>query len=332
MKRFLLIISVILSSCASNPFDVDVENISGDFNFIPFHQEFDTVNAQNIYADLEVFNQKYGDFAEFYLCQILALGNPETSGFVEKLDDFLNYCKANSVFTDVKKTFNDTAALKNMFTSGIKHYRYYFPEDQIPDIYTVVSGFQESVFPTDGIVALSLDKYLGANYYAYANLGIDNYKRKKMVKEMLPVDFFKTIGLLKYPKSEKNSSNLLSEMLYQGRLQYFLNAVLPDTPDSLRWGYTTVQYLWVDKYEEDIWNVLVDKKLLFITNQLEIRNFTGEGPFTNALGNHSSPGCASFCGYKIVCSYMKNNPEITLKQLMETENLMEIYNKAKYNP
>ncbi len=332
MKKFLFALLIFLESCTTNPFDVDVEKISGEFNFIPFHYALDTVKAQNIYDDMKQLEKNYGDFSDFYFCQILQLGNPESAGFVDKLDEFIDYCNANSVFTDVRKTFSDTIALKKMFEQGVKHYRYYFPNEQVPDVFTIVSGFQESAFPTDGIVALSLEKYLGSNYPAYANLGFTNYERKKMVKEMLPVDLFKTIALIKYPKDEKYACDLISEMIYQGRLQYFLNAILPNTADSLRWGYTNIQYLWVEKYEEDIWNVLVDKKLLFITDVHEIRKFTGDGPFTTPFGNHSSPGCATFCGYKIVKSYMKNNPKISLEQLMEIKNMMDIYNNARYNP
>ena len=121
-------------------------------------------------------------------------------------------------------------------------------------------------------------------------------------------------------------------MLYQGRIQYFLKSMMPSAPDSLLWGYSNYQYRWAVDYEENVWNYLIDKKILFEINPLLIRNFTGEGPFKNAFGNQSAPGVASFCGFRIVCSFMANNPTVTLPQLMQIEDLQTIYNRARYNP
>jgi hypothetical protein len=199
-------------------------------------------------------------------------------------------------------------------------------------VFTVVSGFQESVFPSDGILVFSLEKYLGANYPAYGQLGIENYKRRRMEKAMMPVDYFRTIAMMKYPKPDASADNLMNEMIYQGRIQYFLKSMMPSAPDSLLWGYSDIQYQWAETYEENVWNYLIDKKILFEINPLLIRNFTGEGPFTNAFGNQSAPGVASFCGFGIVCSFMANNPTVTLPQLMQMQDLQTIYNRAKYNP
>jgi hypothetical protein len=108
--------------------------------------------------------------------------------------------------------------------------------------------------------------------------------------------------------------------------------MLPETPDSLLWGYSDYQYQWVETYESNIWTYLIDRKLLFETNHLAISNLTGEGPFTNAFGKMSAPGAASFCGFGIVCSFMQKNPNVTLKELMETTDLNAIYSRARYNP
>ena len=333
MKKLLIIFSVLLVSCGGKTdINVDISNISVNVELERFDMDFNTIKPENIYDSLPKLKQKYGDFFDLYVEGIAGLGSIENHDFLSNYEDFYNYCKLNSIFSDIEKNFPKNENLKPIFEDGFKHFKYYFPNDSLPKIYTIISGFQESIFPTDNIIAFSLEKYFGQNYPSYAQLGIENYKRRRMTKEALPVDFFRTLGTLKFPKSEKSEDNLLNEMIYKGRLQFFLKSMLPQTPDSLLWGYSDYQYRWAETYESNVWTYLIDRKLLFETNPLAIRNLTGEGPFTNAFGNQSAPGVASFCGFGIVCSFMQKNPQITLKELMEITDLNEIYSKARYNP
>ncbi|MCQ2976064.1 MAG: hypothetical protein MJ211_14780 [Bacteroidales bacterium] len=335
MKKIYLtaiVLSLFVISCQQTMFNVDVSNIEADVDINRFDIEFDSISPTNIYYGLNSLKEKYGDFPEFYTEAILRLGNIESASLMSAYQDFSNYCIVNGIFDDVINQFPDLECIQKQFSDGAKHYKYYFPQDSLPKIFTIVSGFQESIFPTDGIVAISLDKYLGSDYPTYQNLGIENYKRRKMIPAMIPADYFKVIAYLNYPKKETSTPDLLNEMVYEGRVQYFLNCMLPDMPDSIRWGYSDIQYRWVETYEEEIWDYLVDKKLLFDKNPITVRNFTGEGPFTNAFGNNSAPGCATYCGYKIVCSFMKNNPNVSLKELMEITDMTYINSKARYNP
>ena len=335
MRNFfkLLAVAIVLQSCGGRAnFEVELGDIDADVKVVRFDRDFDTISPQGIYSALPVLTQKYGDFVNLYLEGILELPAPETADYMIKYGDFVNYCKVYKIYHDVDTAFPADADIAGLFKDGARHHKYYFPKDTLPTIFTVVTGFQESLFPSEGLLAISLEKYLGADYPSYEQLGIEKYKRRRMEKAMMPVDYFRTLAMLNYPKSDASAENLLNEMIYQGRIQYFLKSMMPSAPDSLLWGYSNYQYQWAVEYEENVWNYLIDKKILFEINPLLIRNFTGEGPFTNAFGNQSAPGVASFCGFGIVCSFMANNPNITLPQLMEIQDLQSIYNRARYNP
>lgn len=339
-NRISLVLAVLVAvvwaeSCSSGKkdFNVDVSSIRADVEVVRFDLDFDTINPRNVYSALPAMTGKYGDFMELYMRGIIGLPAVEEAGFQMSFDDFMNYCKVNSVFRDVEKAYPAGEDLAPLFEDGFRHFRYYFPSESLPRIYTVVAGFNESVFPTDDIVAFALEKYLGGDdYQPYYGLPIESYQRRRMVKAMMPVDFFTTYALLNYPKSDDNADNLLTEMIYQGRVQYFLKSMFPSEPDSLLWGYTDVNYRWAEYYEEDVWNYLIDRKLLFETDKHAITALTGEARFTNAFGNESAPRAATFCGYGIVCSYMMNHPEVSLKDLMEMTDMQSIYNMSRYNP
>jgi hypothetical protein len=62
-----------------------------------------------------------------------------------------------------------------------------------------------------------------------------------------------------------------------------------------------------------------------------IKNYIGESPKTQELGEASPGNIGSFAGWQIVKKYMDKNPGKTLKQLMSTDPEL-IFQEAKYKP
>jgi hypothetical protein len=53
---------------------------------------------------------------------------------------------------------------------AFKYYQYHFPYKELPVIYTMISGFNQSVVTAENIIGVSLDKYLGRDYNYYHQL------------------------------------------------------------------------------------------------------------------------------------------------------------------
>ncbi len=334
MKRkilFIAVLAVFFAGCHKNPFDVDVSKVKLNLKLKRFDLEFCSIQPDSVYRYLPKW-ENYGYFWQVYSQNILALGNPETYTFVQRLDDFFNYCHQYKIFEDVERVFppNDDF-LKKTLTSAFKHYKYYFPNASIPDIYTSITGFNVSVYTGDDFIGISLEKYLGADYPLYANLGFEKYKRRRMVKQMLPVDVMRAWAVAQFPFND-SVNNVMTNMIYQGRLQYFLDAMLPDYPDTLKWAYTELQWKWANAYEKKIWQYLVEHNVLFSQRTLDIKTFTGEGPFTVPFHKNSAPRAGTFIGYKIVKSYMRRHPNVSLRELMQITDYMQIYNQSYYEP
>jgi len=108
--------------------------------------------------------------------------------------------------------------------------------------------------------------------------------------------------------------------------------MLPEVADTLKWGYTALQWGWANDYENKIWDYMVAQKVLFSSNAMDIKTYTGEAPFTTPFQNNSAPRAGTFIGYKIVESYMKNNKDVGIQQLMKDDDYMKIYNLSYYEP
>jgi len=126
--------------------------------------------------------------------------------------------------------------------------------------------------------------------------------------------------------------DLISNMIYSGKLMYLLHALLPEQPDTLKWGFTSNQLNFCINNEKQMWTYLVSNKLLFNSDRFTVNKFIEEGPFTSDFTNESPGRAAIWLGYRIVRSYMNKNPDLTIEDLMKESNYMNILNLSAYNP
>lgn len=113
---------------------------------------------------------------------------------------------------------------------------------------------------------------------------------------------------------------------------YLTKRMLPNQPDSLIFGYTPQQYKWCQRNENNIWTYLIENKLLFTTNLLDINKMINDAPFTSGFSRESPGRTAVWIGYRIVEQFMERNQEYTLDDLMKVNDYQYILNKAKYKP
>jgi hypothetical protein len=128
---------------------------------------------------------------------------------------------------------------------------------------------------------------------------------------------------------------LLAKMVENGKILYFMDQVLDDkVADTVKIGYTGKQLDWCKTYEGDIWAYFVENNLLFETDFQKIQMYVSEAPFTPGIGekNESAPKLGIWIGWQMVKKYMKENPAVTLQQLMAEQDAQKILSGAKYKP
>jgi hypothetical protein len=318
----------------ADTFSVDVSDIDLKIKVTRFEKEIFKYKIDSSEFYITNYKNKFGEFFKLYNNQIIEIGDADETYYPSALNEFLNYWVPKEIPQILEAEFKsfDFEQIPAI-ESAYKHYKYYFPEKIIPEIYTYFSSFGYSVVTLDSIQGIGLDKYLGVqNFDIYDKVGYSQYQKSRMTKEMIPVDLIRSLAESDFPYEPELSDNLLDNMIYEGKMQYVLNCMLPKTADTLKWRYTGSQLNWANKHEKKIWNYLVEQKLLYSTDKSEIRKFVGDGPFTTVFTDVSAPRAGAFIGYKIVESYMKNNSDINLKTLLDEKNSGNILSKAKYNP
>jgi hypothetical protein len=327
----LILLALTLFACKKNRLKINVSDIKVELSLqhyekVMFENEPDLVN------DLLLSRyEEDASFIDLYTEEIIKIGPIHNDGFKQYLKDFLTDTVYTQVASEVLNTFSNMETIETDLLKGFKHYRHYFPNKDIPNIYTYFSGFNESMVVAEDFIGISLDKYLGSDCVFYEYLGIPRFKAANMSPQKIVPDVFYAWAITEFPYRD-SVDNLLSNMIYQGKLLYFTEAMSAHLPDSVLIGYRPDQLKWCKNHEAQMWTYLVEKRLIYNTERLELRKYIGDSPFTNTFGNDSPGRTGVWLGWQIVRSFMNNNKTVSLAELMEMHDAQELLNQSKYYP
>lgn len=289
-----------------------------------------SIPLDSLPAAIPALQQHYGALFELYNQSILAIGSSDDPQYPQRLVGFLTDPHIHAAYRKVMERYPDVADLDRQLSAAFTEYHRQFPARAIPSVYTLISGFNQSMIVDEGILAISLDKYLGTDEEFYSRLDIPLYQRRLMDKAHIVPDCMKAIAYTDYPDTD-TVNNVLSNILYEGKIACFVRRMLPDTPDSLIFGYTAEQLKWCKNNTRQMWTYLVEKKMLYRTDYMMISKLVGPAPFTS-LFTREAPGRASvWIGCQIIESYMKHSNQ-SLEEMMMNNDWLNILNEAKFKP
>lgn len=336
MKNYLFYLFAIcllfFSSCNTNPLAVDVSNVEiPELTINRLEQDIFKMDTSNMTASTKLLESKYGHFYISFITGIINDGGLRDSSYHFRMKQFISDKDMREAYENCQNTYPTTDTLKEQITEIFKHFKYYFPNKNLPKVITMMSGFNYSTVMLDSTIGIGLEMYLGSTNKFYQMLTMPRYKSMFMNKENIPSDVVRAWMTNEFPY-HMTQNDFLSEIVYYGKIMYLTDAMLPTTSDTLKMQYTQKQLEYCKQNEFNMWSYFAAQKLLYTTDQAEIMKFTSEGPFTTAFSKDSPPRVGYWIGWQIVRQYMKNNPDISLEQLMDETDAQKILAKAKYKP
>jgi hypothetical protein len=335
IKPFLSLIAIIAvcSSCKENHYKVDTSHIKVNIEIKRLEHDLFTLNPDEIISSVPALKLKYKSFLQLF-SYVINTGDINEVSFGDFLVRYCTDKQNNEVYNLVSKKYPEVKSIEKDLNNAFSHYIYYFPERKAPGVFTCITGFNNSIIAGDSVLGISLDRYLGADCEYYPRLEIYKYIAARMTPENIVPDCIYgwassdwVLDSMKYA-----SDNVLTEIIHYGKLKYFERCMLPEIKDDLLFGFNDDQMKFCNNNENQMWTYLVEHDMLFSTDQFTIRKITGEAPFTSFFTNESPGRAGIWIGFRIVESYMKKNPEVSLKELMNDKNIQGILEKAKYNP
>ncbi|HVW96516.1 MAG TPA: hypothetical protein VHA56_11165 [Mucilaginibacter sp.] len=331
-----LSIAVLVSACNRHK-KIDVSNIPVNIRIERFDQEFDAMRTKPMAQQAAYLQRKYGVFYQDFLGLMLQDRNiniKDTTYF-----ELLRKVFANRAYNDLKHDVDSVfkGGLDDQneeLTDAFRRVKYYFPRTHIPKIYSYYSGFEAQTMVGTGYFGIGLDLFLGGNsrFYPALTEAYPHYLSQFFNKENIAPRVIE--GFVRedmFPESD-SSKTLLSKMVYNGKIMYLMDQLLPDVADTTKIGYTNAQLQWCEQFKDKIWAYFLDESLLYESDYNKIQKYLTEAPFTPGLGekNESAPKLAVWTGWQMIRQYMDRHPEVTLPALMADDDAQKILNESKY--
>lgn len=329
-KHLFIILSVILLGSCGGSKKPDISNINVDIKFIRFDEEVQNLKKDSVsWQSIQALEKKYPQFTNAYFAELCRVANLKDSSAAVYIKAFLFDKDINELHNNVSKEFADLEWFKKEVIQAFKYYKYYLPKRIIPNVLTYNFGFNNIVVAFDSTMCISLDQYMGKESKYYAHL--PDYIKYRKEKPYMVGDLLRGWISAEFDSGQPRL-DMLDEMIYHGKTMYLLKKILPDTQDSILFGYTTNQTKFCNQNEFMMWSFFLEKKLLYTKDFKVVNKYCGEAPFSAGMPDESPGRTGIWLGWKIVTAFMKNNKDITIEQLMLNNNSKQILNSSRYKP
>lgn len=330
IKRILPFISIlfVLASCQdqgpSYKSKLNIKPEPYDLIFDRYEEVLFNLDTANFQSALKTVQERYRIFLSG------DLNNPDA---VKYLKDFAIDPFSLSLYEKVKATFPDLKEVEPVVEDVFAHFHYYYPEIELPKkAFTCITGVHPDEPPVqiiDNQLVISLDWYLNGDE-VYDQIGMPKYMQVRTGKATLAKNVAEQLYMY-YLYEWRKQSQVLNEMVFYGRRNFFVEAMCPEMPDSILLGYSQNQWQWAVENEGQVWADIVGNRRLYDAGLDAYMMFFGDGPFTQAYSNDAPSRLGEFFGLNIIRSFVSNN-EISLQNLMQRKDYQNLFQDSGYKP
>lgn len=337
IQIYLFFFTCLAALSCNNKKSPDISKIDLNIQIERFDQELNRLNPDSLPAKAPELRKKFTWFYDDYMENMIGAGSPLDTTYYTNLRSILKNRDYTELSTTVAQTFPDLNKPQNELEEAFRYIRYYYPKQKFPRIISFISGFAVQTPIGNDYIGIGLDMFLGKNgekFYPAIRQSIPQYISRRFSPENISPRVIEAFLREEMFTENDADRNLLSRMIYNGKILYFMDIVLPKTPDILKIGYTPEQLQWCKDYEAGIWAYFLENELLFESDYLKIQKYLAEAPFTPGIGENSSsaPKLGVWTGWQIIRQYMEKNPDYSLQQLMLEKDAQKILAGSKYKP
>jgi hypothetical protein len=280
--------------------------------------------------------QQFPYFLNDFIVNILGAGplsDTSNSAIIASRQFLTSYIQVKD---SIELQFENLDWLENELRTPFRLLKYYFPSYQLPGkIVAYIGPFDApGIAITRYTLAIGLQLYAGKDFSFYTSVqGQELYPRyisRRFEKPYICVNSMNALAEDLFPDSSAGKS-LIEQMIRKGKYWWLADRLLPETPDSLKTGFTGKQLAWCRANEGLIWNFILQNNDIFTVDPDLIKSYIGDAPNTDGMPEISPGNIGQWVGWQIVKKYLANHSSISPRELMKTE-AKKIFEEAKYKP
>ncbi len=259
---------------------------------------------------------------------VLNMQSPDAPGFFDKLVNYFSEPTLKRLYTEAIAQYDSIGDIEKELGQAFAYCKDQLPGFRQPAVYMHVSGFSQNILTGEGVLSLSIDKYMGYDYPLYADFFYP-YQRLKMQRAQIVPDYLTGWLMTEYPFKGKEAV-LLDRMVYEGALKYLVAAAIPGRTPAQLLGMTEASYDWCLQQEAKIWKTIVERKHLYTPDRVTTSRYLDDEPAT-FLSDQAPGNIGTFIGWQIVARYMEET-KAAPATLLQNGNAQEILAQSKYKP
>ena len=332
---FIFITLSSFNSCAGNTEKPHNKTYVQDQSILKiqrFDKDFHSYLANPTEEQYTILRTKYPNFLKAFGVVTVNLQDEELDNpvlFKQLMEPYFSNAALSKIYADALTLFSDLSTYELELTKANDLIKTYFIGKELPGLSIHVSGFKANTIVLDSIISVSTDKYLGKDYSGYKPF-FESYQTIQMELKYIVRDFLKAWLMSEFRETNQRK-NLLSEVIYQGKILYALNQLLPEWDESDILGYTEQQQEWCEEHAKDIWKMTIDHNYLFNSDSQVIQKYMEDAPYTAIISAESPGRVGLWLGLQIIKNYAKNTGHDLQSILLENNNQL-LLKSAKYNP
>lgn len=172
-------------------------------------------------AALQQMNTEYPVQTRTLIENMLRLGHVDDPDINTRFLTFFQDSTLQTLISDVEKQYSDVSDLEQQLTSTFHRLQELIPTLQNPRVYAQIGSLDQSIVVGEGMLGISLDKYLGSDHPVYLRYGYTEEQRRMMTREYIVPDCLGFYLLSLYPFIDEERTQE-----HMAKIQYVVNKVL----------------------------------------------------------------------------------------------------------
>ena len=178
------------------------------------------------FSALQQMNTEYPIETRTLVEKMLQIGQVSDHDINEKFLHFYQDSTLQTLINDAESEYANMDDINEALEKSFGNLKKWLPDMPLPNVYTQIGAFDQSIVVGEKMIGISLDKYMGAKYPLYKRYGYSNEQLESMGRNNIVPDCLTFYLLSLYPMDNYDSRSQLEKDLHMGKVMWVVNKAL----------------------------------------------------------------------------------------------------------
>ena len=197
------------------------------------------------FSALQQMNTGYPQQTRTLIEDVLRIGRVNEPEINVKFLNFYQDTILQKLIADAEQQYANMDDLNEELDAAFSRLQEMLPGLELPVVYAQVGSLDQSIIVGNGLLGISLDKYLGKDYplYLRSDYGYTEEQRRVMTRQFIVPDCVGVYLLSLYPMPAGYENNQVAQDVHVGKVQWVVNKAMNRTVFNTLYTRTVGNYM-----------------------------------------------------------------------------------------